>query len=994
MTEFVHLHVHSNYSFCRGAGKIESLVGAALDRGMRALALTDTNGLYGLVWFLQCAAERGLRPIVGAELRTNGERAVALVRNREGYATLCRLISRIHLDPGFSLSRALLADREHLFVLSDQIELLEALGRQNGTGGLYVELNDPAAEPALLRFSRASGIPVTATNDVYFVDPADFPMHRLLRAIDLNTCLSRIPKEELAAEDRWLKPPDVMSRRYPHLSAALENSLRIAEQCAADLDIGKPTFPDFETPDGSDAFEYLREACYRGAEARYGELSEPVVKRLERELEIIRAKGFAPYFLVVRDIVQQSARTCGRGSAAASIVSYCLGITHVEPITHNLFFERFLNEGRADPPDIDVDFPWDERDDILDYVFRKYGEERTAMISNHVGFRARAAVREVAKVYGLPDAEIKSVTERMGYYWSIRHLPDLVTNDPVYKDMNLKDPWPEIVHWAVKLDGYPRNLSVHCGGVVIVPDRIDRHVPVQRAPKGVQIIQWEKDQAEDAGLVKIDLLGNRSLAVIRDALAAVQENYAVAIDYSAWDPTADPATQELMRKGETVGVFYVESPAMRQLQQKCRVGDFDHLVIHSSIIRPAANKYIREYVRRLRGGAYDPLHPIMDEVLSETYGIMVYQEDVSRIAMAMAGFGASDADLLRKILSKKRAGRKLEDYQEMFYQGAARRGVTRAVVDQVWEMILSFSCYSFCKPHSASYALVSYKSCWLRAHYPAEFIAAVLTNQGGYYSPFAYVSEARRMGIKVLLPDVNESRKEYWGKEKTLRVGLMQLKGLREAGLEALLEARKKRRFASLEDFLARADIDPSDVKILIKAGAMDSIAGGAPRPEMIWQMLAWHETRAARHGVARSLFDDIPAVEPPRVPHYSTRTVLEHELETLDFLISRHPLALYREPLARLKHVRGADLHKHVGRRVTTVGWWVTGKIVTTKEDEPMEFISFEDTSALYETTFFPQTYARFCHMLNRSRPYVLSGLVEEDFGAVTLTVDTVRFL
>jgi len=557
MTDFVHLHVHSNYSFCRGASKIESLVAAALDRGMRALALTDINGLHGLVWFLQCAAERGLRPIVGAELQANGERAAVLVCNREGYATLCRLISRIHLDPGFSLSRALLADREHLFVLSDQLELLEALGRQNGTGRLYVELNDPAAEPALLRFSRASGIPVTATNDVYFVDPTDFPMHRLLRAIDLNTCLSRIPKEELATEDRWLKPPDVMSRRYPHLSAALENGLRIAEQCAADLDIGKPTFPDFETPDGSDAFEYLREACYRGAETRYGELSEPVVKRLERELEIIRAKGFAPYFLVVRDIVQQSARTCGRGSAAASIVSYCLGITHVEPVTHNLFFERFLNEGRADPPDIDVDFPWDERDNILDYVFRKYGEERTAMISNHVGFRARAAVREVAKVYGLPDAEIKSVTERMGYYWSIRHLPDFVMHDPVYKDMNLKDPWPEIVHWAVKLDGYPRNMSVHCGGVVIVPDRIDRHVPVERAPKGVQIIQWEKDQAEDAGLVKIDLLGNRSLAVIRDALAAVEENYGIAIDYSAWDPTADPTTQELIRKGDTVGVFYV-----------------------------------------------------------------------------------------------------------------------------------------------------------------------------------------------------------------------------------------------------------------------------------------------------------------------------------------------------------------------------------------------------------------------------------------------------
>ncbi len=991
---FVHLHVHSNFSFCRGANKTEELIDAALARGMSALALTDTNGVYGLVWFLQYAAERGLRPIVGAELRAETERAVILARNREGYATLCRLVSRRHLEADFCLTRALQEEREHLVVLSDHVPLLCALGRQNGTSRLYVELNDPAAEPPLLDFSRRSGIPVVATNDVYFVDPVDFPMHRLLRAIDLNTCLSRIPPGELAGTDRWLKPPDVMARRYPHLEKALENTLRIADDCRTELGIGRLVFPTFETPDGSDAFEYLRDECYRGAERRYGELSDPVIKRLEHELAIIKSKGFASYFLVVQDIVRQSARTCGRGSAAASLVSYCLGITHVDPIAHNLFFERFLNEGRTDPPDIDVDFPWDERDDVLDYVFRKYGTERAAMISNHVGFRARAGVREVAKVFGLPEAEIKAVTQRMGYYWSIHHLPDFVEHDPVYKDMELKDPWPEIVRLAVKLEARPRNMSVHCGGVVIVPDRIDRYVPMEPAPKGVRIIQWEKDQAEDAGLVKIDLLGNRSLAVIRDALAAIKENYGIVIDYDSWNPTVDPRTQDLIRRGDTVGVFYVESPAMRQLQQKCGTGDFDHLVIHSSIIRPAANKYIREYVRRLRGGSYRPLHPIMDEVLREAYGIMVYQEDVSRIAMAMAGFSASDADLLRKILSKKRAGKRLEDYREMFYRGAAARGVSREVVDEVWEMIMSFAGYSFCKPHSASYALVSYKSCYLRAHYPAEFIAAVLTNQGGYYSPFAYVSEARRMGLKVLLPDVSESLKEYGGRDGSVRVGLMQLKGLRETALEAILEERKKRPFATLEDFLCRVDIDPSDTKILIKSGAMDSISAGATRPEMIWKALAWHEARVSRRLLTRSLFQDMQPAAPPQVPHYSARTVLEHELETLDFLISRHPLTLYREALARLGHVRGADLHKHVGKRVTTIGWWVTGKVVTTKEDEPMEFISFEDTSALYETTFFPQTYARFCHMLNRSRPYVLTGLVEEDFGAVTLTVDGVRFL
>ncbi len=995
MTEdFVHLHVHSNYSFCRGASRIEDLVDAALARGMSAIALTDINGFYGLIWFLQYAAECGLRPIVGSELRTGVEYATLLARNRNGYETLCHIISRLHSEPGFCLSKTLLEEREHLIVISDQISLLSVLGKHNGTSKIYVELNDPKREPALLDFCRTSGIAPVATNDVYFVDPSDFPMHRLLRAIDLNTCLSRIPPGELVGEGRWLKPLEAMACRYPHLEQALENTLRIAGECSADLNIGRLVFPSFEVPDGSDAFEYLKEECYRGAERRYGELSDSVLKRLDHELGIIKDKNFAPYFLVVRDIVRQSTRTCGRGSAAASLVSYCLGITHVEPVTHNLFFERFLNEGRTDPPDIDIDFPWDERDGILDCVFGRYGAARAAMISNHVGFRARAGIREVAKVYGLPEQEIKAVTQRIGYYWSARYLEDSVRNHPIYKDMELKDPWPEIIRMAVKLEGYPRHMSVHCGGVVIVPDRIDRYVPVEPAPKGVPIIQWEKDQAEDAGLIKIDLLGNRSLAVVRDALAAIKENYGKEIDYEQWDPTTDSRTQDLIRRGDTVGVFYVESPSMRQLQRKCRTGDFDHLVIHSSIIRPAANKYIREYVRRLRGGHYRSLHPILDEVLSETYGIMVYQEDVSRIAMAMAGFSASDADLLRKILSKKRAGRKLEDYREMFYAGAAARGVAREVIDRVWEMIMSFSGYSFCKPHSASYALVSYKSCYLRAHHPAEFIAAVLTNQGGYYSPFAYVSEARRMGLRVLLPDVNESRREYWGKNRSVRVGLMQLKGLHENALQAIVEEHKKRPFVSLEDFLSQVDISLADIKILIKAGAVDSISGGATRPEMIWKALAWHESRASHRPLVRSLFQDMAPIVPPQVPRYSTRTILEHELETLDFLISRHPLSLYAGQLSNLKHVRGSDLPKYVGKRITTVGWWVTGKVVTTKEDEPMEFISFEDTSALYETTFFPQAYARFCHMLNRSRPYVLTGLVEEDFGAVTLTVDSVRFL
>jgi len=358
----------------------------------------------------------------------------------------------------------------------------------------------------------------------------------------------------------------------------------------------------------------------------------------------------------------------------------------VDPIAHNLFFERFLNPGRQDPPDIDVDFPWDERDDVLDYVFQKYGARGAAMVSNHVSFQARAAVREVAKVYGLPEGEIARVTRRLHRFWGAENVEELVRTHPRFKDLKLEPPWPEILKLAVQLEGIPKNLSVHCGGVVIAPNQLTRRVPLERAAKGVNIIHWEKDQTEDAGLVKIDLLGNRSLAVIRDALAAIKRNYGLDYPYASFNPLDDPETQALLARGDTIGVFYVESPAMRQLQRKCGTGDFERLVVHSSIIRPAANKFIREYVRRLRGGTYQPLHPVLEEILRETFGIMCFQEDVCKVAMALAGFDAVDGDGLRKILSKKRRTKKLAEYRERFFQGARARGVAEPVLEQVWEM--------------------------------------------------------------------------------------------------------------------------------------------------------------------------------------------------------------------------------------------------------------------------------------------------------------------
>lgn len=976
----------------RGTASPDALCAAASRLGMDTLALTDTNGLYGLIFFLQAAADAGVRPIVGAEVVTLSERAVLLVRDREGYSNLCRILTRRHTSASFSLPQELAAHGEGLVVLSGSLPLLAAL---KGKSDLYAELG-PGYDRRLPGFARGEEIPLAATGGVYFEGKEDHRFHVILRAIDLNTKLSRLPAGETAPLSAWLAPGGEMASRFPHMREALENTEEIAEKCRFTGDFGALVSPTFEGLGAAGVMEELRKKAYEGAERRYGTVTVEVRQRLEYELGIIGVKGFGAVFLMVEDMVKRAPRTCGRGSAAASIVSYALGITHVDPIRHHLYFERFLNPGRKDPPDIDVDFPWDERDAILDYVFGKYGPERSAMVANHVGFRPRAAVREVAKVFGLPDGEIKQVTDRLSYlwHWQGERIEEVTGGHPLFRGLSLGPPWPEILAWANRLLGTPRHLSVHCGGVVIVPDRLARYVPVEEAPKGVRIIQWEKDQAEDAGLMKIDVLGNRSLAVIRDALEAVRAHTGRVIPYDTLNPLDDPEVRRIIAAGDTLGVFYIESPAMRQLQKKTGKGDYEHLVIHSSIIRPAANRYINEYVRRLKGGPYTPIHPVMDRVLHETYGIMVYQEDVSKISVEMAGFPPEDGDGLRKTLSKKRNAKKLCEYRDRFFEGAGKRGIGQEVAGKVWEMIMSFSGYSFCKPHSASYALVSFKSAYLRVYYPAEFMAAVISNQGGYYSTFAYISEARRMGLDVLPPDINESELPYTGRGRKIRVGLMQIKGLASTAADAVLgERRREGPYRSLDHFLRRVSLNPSDVRLLIKAGCFDRISEGRSRPEMLWLLESGRGRRAEPAQTSLDLYGG-EVVKVPRLAPYDLRTVLLQEVEVLGFLLSVHPLALYEPVLGGLDIVPANQMERHVGREVSMIGWWVTNKLVYTRNEEPMAFISFEDTTALYETVFFPEAFRRHSAFWSPVRPYLLKGSVESDMGAVSLHVREMSFL
>jgi error-prone DNA polymerase len=1062
---FTHLHVHSHFSFGLGVSSPESLAAAAAERGFGTLACTDTNGVYGAVEFLRACGAAGVRPILGAHLVAGEQEVVALATNERGWGALCRAITHIHWDEGNAFSdttrrktdlpRLLAPDRDGLILLSRDIGLLEHILQLSGPANLYAELRPGKTRHAVLAAARRLGLPVVATNGVVAAHAEEWSRHRLLRAIAFNTTLSALPAEAVWPKQAWLCPRDHVARHFPDCPEALRAVEEIAERCTYTIPIGTRTVPP-RIADTAGAFDQLRELTLEGARWRYPVMTPELRDRLDLELGIIARKGFADYFLVVRDIVRKGPTHCGRGSVANSVVSYCLGITHVDPIAAKLVFERFLNLERRDPPDIDLDFPWDERDKVLEYVFRRYPDLHSAMVANHNCFQPRGALREVAKVHGRSAGEIREVTRRIPFFENGERLADLIAVHPNFRGLHLADTWQELARVAEKLVGIPRHLSVHAGGVVITPTPLTDYVPVEPAAKiltddpslPVPVIQFEKDGTEDAGLVKIDLLGNRSLAVIRDAIEAVHGNTGHQIDYTSSSAGDDKGAKALFRTGQTMGVFYTESPASRLLCAKSQADTFELLVLNTSMIRPASNKYIQIYLDRLRNQVpYEPLHPSLRDTLSESFGIMVYQEDVVNVCATFAGMSPAVGDGLRKALSKKRPAKHLGAYAEEFFTGALRLGRDPDSAKQVWEMIMSFAGYSFCKGHSCSYIQVAQHSCALRAHHPAEFMAAVLSNGGGFYQPFAYVAEAMRMGLTILPPDVNASDFRCSGRGREIRIGLQFVKGLSADAVERILSKRGSgeagRRgsdstpatvqgqyefqgqhalprfpasplphpFTSIFDLRARTGIAPSDLRLLIKVGALDSIAQGWTRPMLLWMVDSDAGTRgrweAGRQQHTSELpkqngkdfpasplphfpadwFDDLPPAIPV-LKEYSPERRRREECEILGFMTDAHPMQLHAEDLRQFRICPSTELHRYVGRYVRAAGMLTTAKPVHAKTDEPMEFATFDDGYGLIEAVLFPQVFRERGHVLFDQGPFIFRGKVEEEFGAVTFTI------
>jgi len=990
MTVYPPLHSRSCYSLMKGILTPREICRMARQEGARAAGLADVNSFYGLVEFHREARAAGLKPVTALEVVRQGTSLFsAFVLDRRGFALLNELITRMHDPSGEDLHPVEFLLRrgwEGLALASDRPEVLEALGARDRTD-LYAALFRGRPFHSFFLWARERGIPPLALSAGVFRDSGERRLHSLLRAIDTNRVIQDLPPEERLPDWRSFAGSRELASCFSAVPQALENCLALADRAEGELFPGTFVFPRFNGQTEARSLEELRSLCLQGIRRRYpfpsGGGSPPgkgspsggtpspreVRARLDRELEIIGFKGFAGYFLVVHDIVSRFPRTCGRGSSAASIVSYLLGITHVDPLRYNLFFERFLHRERQDPPDIDVDFPWDEREQALAYVFRRY-PGRAGMVADHVTFAGRSCVREAARAFGFPRED----ATRMIRAWR----------------NGQGDPLPGYILRAARaLQGRPRYIGTHPGGVVITPEPLFHYTHSQPGGTGFPVIAWEKEGTEGAGLVKIDLLGNRSLGVLRDAISLVNPGRISRgeppLEWESFQPVGDPEVRRFIETGDTLGIFYVESPATRQLLKKMGRGDFPNLVVASSIIRPAANRWIGEFVRRLKGEEFVPPPGPVEEVLRETMGIMVYQEDVARVAMAAAGFSASEADRLRKIMSKKDRELRLPDFRRRFFEGGLRRGCREGELEELWEGILSFQGYSFCKAHSASYALVSYRLAWMKLHHPLEFFTCVINNGGGFYSRQVYLNALRRLGIPLLPPDVNASSPLYAPEGGALRLGLVQLAGTDRNFLARILEERESRgKYRDYNDFLERLSPSFGEIRPLIRAGALDSLAGGATRPQLFW-MFYHRRGPGELFGLPR----------PPRLGEYPEMQRLADEVKFLNLLVSRHPLEVFMPRIRTLLEGRGEvledsrSLSLRSGSRILLAGTLVTEKETVTRQSRAMSFVSFEDPHGIFETVFFPETHEAFSLLLETGFAFLIRGKVEEEHGVFQIQAE-----
>jgi DNA polymerase-3 subunit alpha len=1042
---FIHLHCHSHYSFLRAVPSPEQIVAAAAENKMTAVALTDTGGLYAAVPFYQAAREADVKPIVGAVLgiepadakRENEKGGIEkrapepktdkeillLATDRRGYSHLCQLVTQYQLEEKPVTLESLNERREGLIALyaaqekramgTASFEPRRSQDKSSGPaadcetaarlkdifgGAFYLEAHHfPASQRGNLRsaleLGRALGVPIAATNQVHFLRPEEHLPHRVLNAIRTNSLLTKVAPPDIADAEAYFKSAEEMQRAFADHPEALRATLEIAERTNLELELGKLIFPEFPVPEGETPFSYLWKLCFEGARRRYRPLRPAVLARLTYELEVIHRLHLAPYFLLVWDIVEEARRrgipAVARGSAASSLVTYCLGISRICPLRWELYFERFLNEQRGDCPDIDIDICGARRDELLDYVYKRWGEEHVAMISSFITMHARLAVREVAKVFGLSPGEVNHFTRRLPHR-PVREILEAIRTLPECRKLPAREePWKTILAVALRLDNFPRHLGIHPCGTVISARPLTELTPLERATKGIVVTQYDMNAIEALGLIKMDLLGQRGLTTMSLALRNIEHATGAGVDFDAI-PEGDPSTCAMTAAGRTMGVFQIESPGLRNLLRALKAQTLEELCLAIAIIRPGASEYGAKetFLRRLRG--QEPVryaHPNLEPILRESLGVCVYQEQVMQIAQAVGSLSLAEADLVRRAKAKFADARERERLRAKFLKAAALLQLEGAAREETWQMVEKFAGFAFCKAHSATYADLAYRIAYLKAHYPAEFLAAMCSSYAGFYHVSAYVEEAKRWGIEARLPSVHCSQLEYTSEPcpaapagRALRVGLMQVKGLRAETIRAIVREREERgAFRSLEEFLRRVPVERDEIESLIKCGALDGF--GETRPALLWRLNLLGAARVSEPAPAASLFPDAAAPEaalraPLPYADYTREQRLAYEQEILEVCVSGHALDL----VERNGEIWSTELDAHRGRRVELLGWLITFRHVGTKDYRNMMFATLEDQRGIYEAVLFPEAYARYGGLVFETRTLRVTGRVEQD--------------
>ena len=1049
--EFTHLHVHTEYSLLDGSSKIKEITSRAKELGMKSLAITDHGVMYGVIDFYKAAKEVGIKPILGCEVyvapgsrfdKQPGEsesryyHLVLLAENNTGYKNLMKIVSRgftegFYYKPrvdyevleqfheGIIALSACLAGEVQRYLARGMYEAgCEAAKRYEGIfgkGNFFLELQDHGipeqkyVNPQLIRMSQELGIDLVCTNDVHYTYAQDADAHDILLCIQTGKKVTDENRMRYDGGQYYLKSPEEMAELFPYAPQALENTCKIAERCNVEIEFGVTKVPHFEVPQGFDSWTYLNHLCNEGMKRRYPDVDEEKKKRLEYELSVIHKMGYVDYFLIVWDYINYAkthgiAVGPGRGSAAGSIVSYCLGITDIDPIKYSLIFERFLNPERVSMPDIDVDFCYERRQEVIDYVVEKYGKDCVVQIVTFGTMAARAVIKDVGRVLDLPYAMVdniaKMVPREIGITIdkAIQENPDL--RNAYENDAQVHD----LIDKSKRLEGLPRHASMHAAGVLISQKAVDEYVPVATGSDGAVVAQFVMTTLEELGLLKMDFLGLRTLTVIQDAeKLARKKNPEFSIDNINYE---DKNVYDMISTGKCEGIFQLESAGMKNFMKELKPQSIEDLIAGISLYRPGPMDFIPQYIKGKNNPGditYDC--PMLEPILKPTYGCIVYQEQVMQIVRDLAGYSLGRSDLVRRAMSKKKTSVMEKERQNFIYgnpeenvPGCISNGIDEKTANKIYDDMIDFAKYAFNKSHAACYAVVAYQTAYLKTYYPVEFMAALMTSVVDNTDKVAgYIYACRQMNIQMLPPDVNTSDMEFSVEDNAIRFGLSAVKSLGRPTIKAIIDERNKSRFTSMQDFISRlyTDLNKRTLENLIKSGAFDTFGNNRRQMMSVYARMLDNEAKQGKDAISgqMSLFDLVDESEKsqfeikmPDVSEYTKEDILAFEKEVLGVYVSGHPLDEYAAMWK--KHISAMstdfELDDETGEpkvkvdSKATIGGMIMAKSVKpTKTGQLMAYLTIEDLVGTVEVIVFPRTFSTYRNIIEGTDKLFITGRV-----------------